>query len=30
VSRAYEQMAKIMESQSELSRSAVERMGKAQ
>jgi flagellar basal-body rod protein FlgF len=30
VSRAYEQMAKIMDSNSELSKSAVQRMGKAQ
>jgi flagellar basal-body rod protein FlgF len=30
ISRAYEQMAKIMDSNSELSKSAVERMGKAQ
>ena len=30
ISRAYEQMAKIMDSNSELSKSAVARMGKAQ
>jgi flagellar basal-body rod protein FlgF len=30
VSRAYEQMAKIMDSQSDLSRTAIQRMGKVQ